>query len=191
MMFVERCSSCDRPARGLCAPCRAQLAPPPVLDLSPELDHVHGVFSYVDDGAHLVQKLKFRNRRRALGPLADALGASLPTGFDLLVPVPASPTHRRERGYDLPELLGRALSRRLDVPIRQALRRTDAGTQHRRTRVQRLQNDGFVAVRSVAPTVLLIDDVATTGATARSCARALRAAGADTVELCVLAVTPG
>jgi len=148
-MFVERCSSCDRPARGLCSACRAQLAPPPLLDLAPDLDHVHGVFAYVDDGAHLIQKLKFRNRRRALGPIVDAL-----------------------------------------VPIRQALRRTDVGTQHRRTRAQRLRNDGFVAVRSVAPTVLLIDDVATTGATARSCARALRVAGADTVELCVLAVTP-
>jgi len=151
---------------------------------------VHGVFAYRDGGARLVRMLKFRNRRRALGPLVDALVATLPSGFDLIVPVPASARHRRERGYDLPELLCRALSRRLDVPMRQALRRTDRGVQHARSRAERLETDGFLAVRGVAPTGLLVDDVATTGATARSCARALRAAGAGTVELCVLAVTP-
>lgn len=162
-----------------------------MLDLAPDLDHVHGVFAYSDGGARLVRMLKFRNRRGALGPLVDALSTTLPTGFDLIVPVPASPRHRRERGYDLPELLSRSLARHLEVPIRHALRRTDRGVQHARSRAQRLETDGFVAVRDVAPTVLLVDDVATTGATARSCARALRAAGADTVELCVLAVTPG
>lgn len=190
MVFVSRCSSCDQPAAGLCRACRTQLIAPPLIDLAPDLDHVHGVFAYEDAGARLVRMLKFRNRRRALEPLVQALASTLPAGFDTIVPVPASPAHRRARGYDIPELLARRLARQIDVPVRQVLRRTDRGAQHVRTREQRLRSDGFVAVRSVADTVLLVDDVATTGATARSCARALRAAGAGTVELCVLAVTP-
>jgi ComF family protein len=160
------------------------------LELAPDLDHVHSVFAYTGIGQRLVRDLKFHNRRTGLRPLAGALAEALPAGFDVVVAVPASGEHRRRRGYDLPELLAAALGRRLSLPVEQPLRRTDDGMQHARSRAERLRSDGFLAVGASRPTVLLVDDVVTTGATARSCARALRAAGAATVELCVLAVTP-
>lgn len=107
---------------------------------------------------------------------------------DLLVPVPLHAKKLRRRGYNQSELLARAFARETGLPCDCAclLRRRDTPSQTRLNRAGRLANmtDAFACVspeRIKGKTVLLVDDVATTGATLEGCAQALKAAGAKRV----------
>ena len=126
---------------------------------------------------------------------ADALARA-----DLLVPVPLHWTRLVRRRFNQAALLARALSKRTGVPFAPDLlaRVRMTRTQGDLTRAQRRRNvRGAFQVRATAPlrgkTVVLIDDVMTTGATFEACARALRRAGAREVRALALArvVRPG
>lgn len=125
---------------------------------------------------------------------ADAPPASTLGAAPALVPVPASPARARRRGYDQAALLAEALGRRTALPIAACLSRAGGGaSQVGRGRAARLNAlAGSIRVRSAAPTrALLVDDVATTGATLSACAEALGAAGCAQVAAVVYARTPG
>ena len=110
---------------------------------------------------------------------------------DIAVPVPTSKARRKARGYTQAELLGRELAQRLQLPFRDALERVRGGpTQVSLPPDQRLANvRNAFAVRGddvgqvVGRSVLLIDDVLTTGATAGEIAKTLAEAGATAIHL--------
>jgi len=145
-----------------------------------------------------IHHLKFRDRP-ALGPaLGQSLAAMVERLPELIVPIPLHPSRQRERGYNQAALIAEGLSRQLGAPVVAGdlvrLRRT--GHQVRRDRDERLRNleRAFGVRPGRAPAwagrdVLLVDDVLTTGATAAAAADVLRATGARTVNLAVLAVS--
>ena len=121
---------------------------------------------------------------RYMAPLVN------PEGDRLLVPVPLHRTRLWSRGFNQSALVARELSRRLGVatdPL--ALRRTRrtpplkgmSPLQRRKTVAGafRVPDKATIAGK----TIILIDDVLTTGSTADACARALKRAGAARVEL--------
>jgi ComF family protein len=125
-----------------------------------------------------------------LGPIAFAHRA------DLIVPVPLHIWRRLRRGYNQAELLAREIVRLTGLPLdTRVLRRHRAGRRQlglsRRERRRSLAGC-FAAeqARARGRTILLIDDVVTTGATLETCARVLLDAGALGVVGCVLARTP-
>ncbi|MFC2024721.1 ComF family protein, partial [Chloroflexota bacterium] len=132
-----------------------------------------------------------RNLRALSEPLAELLSEHLrdnPIPGEVLVPVPIHPRRWRERGYNQSELLARKLCQFTGLPlvddclIRQwhAIPQTQTKTAgERRQNVSKAFacRDRRLANRKV----LLIDDVATSGATLDGCARALKAAGASSV----------
>ena len=187
-LFESSCVVCDAAANGICDSCVDRLVsadPPRLLDIS----NVTTLFSYEGVGAELLQALKFKNRREVLGTLVDALCESLPTDFDAIVAVPGHPVRVRERGVDLPAVMARRISRRLDIPTAEPLLRIDDGSQTARDRAERLSIE-FRAVRTAPHHILLVDDVVTTGATAVACADELRLAGSASVSFATLAATP-
>lgn len=109
---------------------------------------------------------------------------------DVWVPVPLHPLRLAERGYNQSALLARELSRlshgRVDARRLRRLRNTQQ--QAKRNRGQRDENvaSAFVVRKrlGVPRSVVLVDDVVTSGATLRACIAALRAAG-DRVVGCV------
>lgn len=156
------------------------------------------------DGAlrDLIQAFKYRRGLWLLEDLTRFLVAAYlarisPLGlrFDAVVPVPMQPAKLRARGYNQAELLARGVSRQLGIPLRtRLLRRVGTGvlSQTRLRREGRIQN-AAAAYRVAHPkhlrgkTLLLVDDVMTTGATCEACARLLRRAGAAKVYVLALA----
>jgi ComF family protein len=107
---------------------------------------------------------------------------------DLVVWVPLHWRRRLARGYDQAELLAAEVSRRLALPLagRALVRRRHTPPQAGLDRASRRRNvaDSFLVARADrvrGRTMLLVDDVLTTGATADACARSLVAAGARRV----------
>jgi len=112
--------------------------------------------------------------------------------FDAVVAVPMHRKKLWQRGYNQAELLSRALARRLRVRCEPALlfKRIDRAAQSTLPRAERAKNvrGAFVASpRAGGRSLLLVDDVCTTGETLRACATALVAAGAARVCAAVVA----
>lgn len=116
------------------------------------------------------------------------------TGFDCIVPVPLHPSKMRKRGYNQSELLARHISEKLSIPYVDALKRTKKtlkqSVQSKEGRRKNLK-DAF-AVKSSAKkvinsSVLLVDDIYTTGTTADECSKALVKYGAGKVYVITIA----
>jgi ComF family protein len=128
--------------------------------------------------------------------IREAAGRAPGPAPDLLVPVPLHARRLRRRGFNPAGELARAVARGLRVrrdPL--ALRRVrDTPSQTGLDRPARRRNvRGAFAARArwtAPPTVWLVDDVVTTGATLREAARALRRAGARRVVAICAARTP-
>lgn len=191
------CTICGRPHTGAvgfgsasnfpCAFCRAAHDRP--------FRRIYGAALYLDAVQMAIKLFKFNARPRLAQPLgammADFAKAEMPLdNYDLLVPVPLHRVRRRERGFNQSELLARELlpvfhNTRLDLslyrirPTRvQSLAATPAERKANIVGAFAVQGDGLRG-----KTVLLIDDVVTTGVTTGECARALARAGAANVDV--------
>lgn len=135
--------------------------------------------------------LKYARIAAQLLTMATA-GKPLP---DLIIPVPLHPNRLAERGFNQSELLAGHAARTLALPIlRQAVERLkDQPAQSRLNAKQREKNlqGAFRANANLSgKCVALVDDVVTTGATARAVASQLRRAGATDIALWAVARTP-
>jgi len=189
---VRACPRCGQPdaAGGHCPACAAH---PPVFDSA------FCAFVYADPVDQMIQQLKFRHElafARVLGTLlARALSAARHPLPDCLVPLPLHPARYRERGFCQTTLLARHVARRLRRPGARALpvradllrRCRDTGAQSVLPAAERAANlrAAFQAAGGATPPrrVALLDDVLTTGATASAAAAAIKAAGAEYVEI--------
>ena len=108
---------------------------------------------------------------------------------ECIVPVPLHPIKKRMRGFNQTELLADALSRETNLPVRKLLKKIKHTKEQKSlSKYQRMRNvaDAFEvdeeALNGKIPeTVLLLDDVNTTGSTLTACAKALRARGVKRV----------
>ncbi len=182
VLLPPSCPLCGRSGRIVCPACEAELAPAPGLPCPPELDRLDAVHDYRATRP-LVTALKNGDRRDLVSWLAGAMVAvRTPPPGTVVTWAPTGRARRRKRGFDQAELLARAVARRWGLPCRALLRRSPGPAQSGRSAAERHANPAFTTPRPVPATVLVIDDVATTGATLRAAARALRASGAIRVE---------
>jgi ComF family protein len=150
---------------------------------------------YAGPVAQAIKRFKF-GRRMAYLPLLQSWlrilpGPELAAAADLLVPVPLHPRRLKARGFNQAWLLARAfpeatLAREALVRVRHTLPQLRLNPRERRDNVQ-----GAFAVPDPARVrgkqVLLVDDLYTTGATVKECARVLNRAGALRVEVLTVA----
>jgi ComF family protein len=182
-----RCALCRRGVRGF--------------------DAAYSFGFYENELRKLIHLFKYGRIQTLEVPLGRLLARALPREqtFDVIVPMPLHWRKRWQRGFNQSELLAREIGRRTHTPVRNALRRVRyTESQAGLTSARRRENvsGAFQARRAVlspalfqpktskaleGQSVLLIDDVMTTGATAASCARALKRAGARHVTLLTLA----
>lgn len=190
------CALCQRPFTGaaaaegtICAPCLAE---------PPRHDGIAAATLYNDASRKLVLAFK-HGRRIALAPmLARLIAARLPEmdAAWLVVPVPLHPLRLWRRGFNQSALLAREIARQrnaallVDGLVRR--KRTPVlGGLGRQARARALS--GAIAVRPASRTlikgssVVLVDDVMTSGATSDACVGALKRAGAQKVVVACFA----
>ena len=189
LAFPTWCAGCDLPDAALCPPCRAQLAPQPRRRSAGGLEIWSGV-SFEGVAARVVRAFKEDGRTGLAGALAPALAAALAVWDPqvAVVPIPASRSSVRRRGYRPVELI----ARRAGVRPRRLLRVSPTTRDQRGlTRDARRANvaGSMLAHDAAGVRVVLIDDVVTTGATLAEAARALRSAGAVVVGAATVAAT--
>jgi predicted amidophosphoribosyltransferase len=183
------CAACGRSCRPeavVCTRCSRRLATAePLLGRgSPGLDRAWSSAPHEGVARQLVAALKFRRLLPVAGLMADRIHWLAPAHMlsGAIVPVPAAPARLRRRGFDPAGELAAALAERLDAPLEQCLRRRGGRRQVGRRRAERVGHPPRIETCGNVPrSVTLVDDVLTTGATLTSCAKALRAAGAQRV----------
>jgi ComF family protein len=150
--------------------------------------------AWLDEGARqAVHGLKYGGFPRIADDLAAAMGSVRPTTDEslALIPIPLARKRLRERGYNQSEKLARALARqwRIPVVVDVLVRTRETPTQTALTPGTRLANvrAAFAVANVQCPmindhwTLIIVDDVFTTGATLAEAARALEQAGATRV----------
>jgi predicted amidophosphoribosyltransferase len=154
-------------------------------------DGISAAFPFDGVPRDLILALKFRHRRAAAAVLAAHMVRRLGlTPVDVVTWAPTSARRVRARGYDQAEAIARAVARQLGVPCRRLLYRAHGDPQTGKSRADRLAGPSFRARRPrVGLSVLVVDDVVTTGATLRTAAQALRSAGVARVDLAAAACT--
>jgi len=205
-LVCPRCAACDAAVAAavvfcpVCASAAQRVVPAPRVRAANAVD-AHAAFIYGGSIARAIVRLKYEQRPDLARPLGDLLWTSIQLyrstrGDAVVVPVPLHPARLAERGYNQSALLAHCVARRLRAPLDtvalERARDTPRQTSlDRRTRAENVA--GAFEVRHgrgiVGRTVLLIDDVRTTGATLEACAQVLRSSGAACVRSFAIAQT--
>ena len=174
---------------------------PECLTTKPDFDVARSALVYDAVSAPLITALKFNDQWAGLEryvQMMQRIGQPLFIGADLLVPVPLHWRRLLRRRFNQSALLAYGLSARTGIACAPHLLQRAIYTkpQMKLAREERLRNVKrafcvhMAAAASVqGKTIILVDDVVTTGATAEACARALKAAGANEVRVLSLART--
>jgi ComF family protein len=202
LLFAPPCAVCgrvlDRPLAGaVCEACWASITPRPTRFVIRSISRAQAIGTYDATLRDVIHALKYDGRRSIAPRLSQLMathGQDVLRDADLVVPVPLHPRRQRQRGFnqadDLAHGLGVTVARLLRR-VRSTQPQVDLPAESRRTNVRHA-----FALRGPhlpsAAIVVLVDDVATTGATLESCARVLKQAGVKNVRALTAArVAPG
>ena len=184
------CCVCNKEAvlnsHGLCESCRELILPAPAFSLKDPGDKAAAGLRYNDSVAEIVHRFKYYGCRYLGKNLASFIEIPEDWRADAIIPVPLHPKRMRERGYNQSRIIAEELGQRYGIAVRDNLLKRIRNTlmQSMTAREERVQNvkDAFRASkRCSGMTIILVDDVITSGSTSEECARALKAAGADKV----------
>lgn len=184
------CAGCGRSGTWLCRRCSAALPPPAQHAPVDGLAAIHCPWAYEGAARELILALKLRGRRDVAEPLVAGMVDAIRAAGSRAGAVTWVPARRRDvwsRGFDHAEILAAGVARALGLTARSLLvRRAARPDQAGLSATERRANlTGVFGARSCSGTVLVVDDLITTGSTARACAGPLVAAGAERIEVAV------
>lgn len=161
------------------------------------------LFQYNAAAAKSMAAIKYKNRREYLDFYAQAMAYRYRDQVsrwqpDVMIPIPVHPSRYRSRGFNQAEELARRLTRLWGIPTETGLllRKKRTVAQKKLTPEERLKNlqKAFAAAdkkHRLPRTVLLIDDIYTTGSTMEACSRVLLAAGVEKVYFLTICIGYG
>jgi ComF family protein len=174
--FCERCGSPTPLPNVHCGACLAGLT---------EFDLGRSALRFNDDLRRVIHNFKYNDRVSLARPLGRALRRCLevePFEADLVVPVPLHRKRERQRGFNQAALLAARLNRPVDLNVLRRSKNSLSQTGLTRTERKRNVRGAFECPRRIRGSVLIVDDVQTTGATINEVARVLKRGGASRVE---------
>lgn len=179
------CPVCGRGNyEGLCKDCAA----------GREFERAVSPYEYKGSCRKLIAALKYHDAVYVTDMMAQNILYRCDFEFDLVTCVPSRKKAMRKRGYNQSELLAKSVAKISNRPFMHTLKNTgDSLPQHQLTLKERKRNyfHGISPLCKLnGETVLLIDDVITTGATMDACAKYLKQAGARLVYAASFASTP-
>ena len=189
-MICEHCGRKTEVREEYCVTCKENML---------SVDKARSVFSYEKAIRKLITSFKYDNCRY----LAEYFGDKLTLIYlkncfnaDGFCYIPMTEKAERKRGYNQSKLLAERVAFKTGVPILDCLVKTKQTTRQaklkRKERLENLKGVFKVNKRKIVKdkTLVIIDDVTTTGATAEVIAKALKKAGAKAVYLLTVASTP-
>ncbi|UYY58609.1 ComF family protein [Sphingomonas sp. S2-65] len=173
----------DRGAEALCGACMAD---------PPAHDGVRAAVAYGNVARGVALKLKYGGRLGCAETMARAMARLMPGDVEMLVPVPLHRWRIWSRGYNQAALIARSLSRVQGTPVEVDLLRRVKATPVLRGLGAKGRVRAVAGAFALGPdaraklrgrTIVLVDDVHTSGATAEACSRVLKRGGAAKVIL--------
>lgn len=159
-------------------------------------DYIGAPYRYEGAARTIVKGLKYKGKTYAARTMAYLIAKELKKKekkFDIIVPVPVHPEKEKQRGYNQAELIVRELSGIMNIPYKMLLiKHKNSPSQVTLDEKGRWENvrDAFMLAGNVKGlSVLLVDDVVTTGATMYFCASQLKSGGASCVTSFAFAIT--
>jgi len=209
-IYPPRCAGCSAPGFRFCASCASRVktidqgkvcplcgVPQPTSEVCPECRSYTPAFTAVRSWGlyegtlrEAIHHLKYRSDLGVSEELARPLSAlikALGWQVDLIAPVPLSQKRLRSRGYNQASMLARWVAMTNGIPFHPAAldRSKDTISQVGLSGEERRKNviGAFTASKAAVSgkSILIIDDVTTTGATMQACSLALREGGADRI----------
>lgn len=158
--------------------------------------------NYNELASHSMSQIKYNNKREYLDFYAEAIYRKLGSKIlrlhpDVLIPVPVHSSRLKMRGFNQAQELALLLSSRLQIPVNTTLLTRTKKTlpQKSLSPADRLKNLEQAFISSPIPqtihTILLIDDIYTTGSTIEACARALKRQGAKRIHFVTIFIGSG
>lgn len=186
-LFAPACAACQAPLDSrrigpVCVTCWESIRD------APDDDETRAAGIYEGALRGIIHALKYRGQTTLARPLGALMRKAAGDWLDdaVVVPVPLHPWRSLRRGFNQADLLACALDR----PVWRALRRRRLGrpqaglhAAERRANVSNVYMMRRVWRRKIPSSVVLVDDVLTTGATAEACARVLLDAGVQRVRV--------
>ena len=204
LLYPPRCAFCHKFVKDgsvrICCSCEAQL--PFTKDYGKQkiefVTQCVAPLYYEKDVRDSLRRYKFdgcTGYAKAYAPLvADCIRQTISDKFDVLSWVPVSRKRLRERGYDQSELLAKAVAKEMNLkagPVLRKIRNTQPQSGTGSAEKRRANIAGAYSVLKPelvqGRSILLIDDIVTTGSTVRECAKTLGLAGADAVYCAAVA----
>lgn len=190
IIFPEKCLSCGQAEKYICPACFDKIFEPETQTLAP-LNMLISAGAYANPVLKkILRQFKFRRGRALKNDLADlmlkAAGFQLAAGSQILA-IPMAAKRKRERGFNQAELLAKTLAAKTNLAFADGLikiktTKPQAEIKIRKERLENVKNAfGLKPGFKPAETVILIDDISTTGATLSEAARILKKAGAKKV----------
>ncbi len=203
ILFPPKCILCrrvlEKEETDLCRTCRATAPEHPQGKLKVQfIDSTAAVWYYRDSVRKSLHRFKFQRASHLAEPFGRMMAMKVLSADtakpDVVTWVPISPLRRLFRGYDQDELLAKVVARELELPCVPMLKkvkhnRSQSGLEGHARRKANVMG----VYRAVNPenfsgaSILLVDDILTTGATAGECARTLLTAGAKEIHCAVVA----
>ena len=167
-----------------------------------EYEYGVALINYDETARKSMVQIKYKNKREYL----DFYGRAMALRFektigrmqvDALVPIPVHRSRRRRRGFNQAEVLAEVMAEHLKLPVEAGVlvRTKKTLPQKELSAAERLKNLSGAFQTGEIPegvkSVLLVDDIYTTGSTIEACTRVLKRAGIEKVYFAVICMTGG
>ncbi len=200
-VFPKTCVLCQNPGNLLCKRCYRLIhfyphLEPKQLQVHQAIDQVQVLAHYQPPIKNLIHALKYKRVKAAAALLAQICYFHLDfTSIDCVCCVPSSKLRISNRGFNQSKLIAENLAELLQVEYLAILKKSkatarQASLKNREQRIQNIQNVFLLkpaAVNLNNKTILVVDDVISTGATVSGCAQVLKQAGAAQVVAAAIA----